>query len=157
MSKFPSHLITKSIKNEILDDASKLAAVTLPWDIHPAEAAEPQSTDLMLEIRFSPEREPGNWLRVSFINRSETSISNYAYRIGYGGACCGLPITRAVLAHSISPRIFPPFEAMIRSGLRQKKVEQWVLGVAHLAQAHNRFDSVLAQKLADNQMDWPPF
>ncbi|MEZ0003239.1 hypothetical protein [Sinorhizobium fredii] len=151
MSKFPGHVITKRIQDEILSDAAKLAAETLPYDISQREAAQPQPKGLMLEIRFKPEREPGNWLRVAFVNRFETGIGGYAYRIGYDGACCGLPVTRAVLAHSISTRIFPAFEKMIRSGLRQEKVAQWVVGVTLLAEASHSFDSLLAHKFLPGQ------
>ncbi|TAX30754.1 MULTISPECIES: hypothetical protein [Rhizobium] len=147
MSKFRSNFVTKRIQNEILADAAKLAAATLPYDISQPVASRPQPEGLMLEIRFNPQREPDDWLRVAFVNRFETNISNYAYRIGYDGACCGLPVTRAVLAHSISTRIFPPFEKMIRSGLRQKAVAQWVVGVTRLAEAAHNFDTVLANKL----------
>ncbi|TBE45431.1 hypothetical protein ELH02_14145 [Rhizobium ruizarguesonis] len=146
MSRFPSHLVTKRIQNEIFADAAKLAAETLPYDIHQADPGRPQPAGLMLEIRFNPKREPGNWLRVAFVNRSESSIGNYAYRIGYDGACWGLPVTRPVLAHSISTRIFPPFEVMIRSGLQQQKVAEWVLGVRLLAEASNSFNGLLAYK-----------
>lgn len=151
MSTFPSHVITKRIQEEILADAAKLAAETLPYDISQGDAARPQPKGLMLEIRFNPKREPDDWLRLAFVNRFETSIGGYAYRIGYDGACCGLPVTRAVLAHSISRRIFPPFEEMIKSGLRQEKVAQWVVGVTHLAQASHRFDSLLADKFLPGQ------
>jgi hypothetical protein len=147
MSKFPSHLVTKRIQDEILADAAKLAAATLPYEISQPEASRPQPDGMMLEIRFNPQREPGDWLRVAFVNRFETSISNYAYRIGYDGACCGLPVTRAVLAQSISTRIFPHFEKMIRSGLRQKAVAQWVIGVTCLAEAAHNFDARLAKKM----------
>lgn len=147
MSKFPSHFVTKRIQNEILADAAKLAAATLPYEISQRDSSRPQPEGMMLEIRFNPQREPGDWLRVAFVNRFETSISGNSYRIGYDSACCGLPVTRAVLAHSISTRIFPPFEKMIRSGLRKKAVAQWGFGVTRLAEAAHNFDTVLANKL----------
>jgi hypothetical protein len=134
MSKFPSHLVTKRIQNEILMDAAKLAAETLPLLLPPEEAFLALERGKMLTIRFDRERRNVDWPRVAFEDRHTTTLENNTYRIAYDGACYRWPITKFVLAYSISPEVCAPFRNMIRAGLLQKEVELWVLEVAKLAE-----------------------
>lgn len=151
MRKFPSHLVTPRIKKEILADAAILVAKTLQDHASPVDAGRSQPKGLMLEIRFNPKREPGDWLRVAFVDRHEADLEKNRYRIGYDAACDGFPVTKDVLVYSISSRTFPPFEAMIRSGLRRKEVEAWVMGVAVIAEASHHIDSILSDKHLPSQ------
>lgn len=134
MTKFPSHLVTKRIQNEVLMDAATLAAETLPLLLPPEEAFLPLERGKMLTIRFDRERKQVDWLRVAFEDRHATTLENNTYRIAYDGACYRWPITKFVLAYSISPQVCAPFRNMVRAGLRQKEVELWVLEVAKLAE-----------------------
>jgi len=133
MTKFPSHLLTKRIRTEILTDAAQLAAKTLPIMLPPEEALRPLTPGKMLAIRFDRERKTGDWLRVAFEDRHDKPLGDNTYRIAYDGACDGFPVTKLVMAYSISAQVCAPFKDMVRSGLRQKEVERWVLEVAKLA------------------------
>lgn len=134
MTKFPSHFLTKRIQNEILVDAAKLAAETFPLLLPPEEAFFPLERGKMLAIRFDRERKHGDWVRVAFEDRHATTLGDNTYRIAYDGACCRWPVTKFVLAYSISPQVCVPFRNMVGAGLRQKEVELWVLEVAKLAE-----------------------
>lgn len=132
MKKFPSHLLTKRIKNEILADAAKLFDRTLPDTLPPEEAFRPLPRGKMLALSFAPQIKSADRMRVAFVDRSEL-LADCTFRLGYDGACCMLPVTPLVLAYSISARVSPQFPAMVKSGLRQKEIELWCLQVAKLA------------------------
>lgn len=134
MSKFPSYLVTKRIQNEILADAEKLAEETLPLYLSGKEAFCPLERGKMLAIRFGRKREGGDWSRVAFEDRNVTPLDNHTYRIAYDGLCYRWPITKFVLANSISPQSFSSFRNLVRAGLRQKEMALWALKVAELAE-----------------------
>ena len=132
MNKFPRHLLTKRIKNEILADAAKLFDRTLPDTLPREEAFRPLPRGKMLALNFASQIKGADRMRVAFVDRSEP-LADCVFRLGYDGACCMLPVTPLVLAYSISPRVSPQFQAMVKSGLRQKEMELWCLQVAKLA------------------------
>lgn len=98
MTKFPSHLLTKRIRNEILADAAQLATETLPLTLPPDEALRPLPRGKMLALKFDRERQKRDWLRVAFVDRNEP-LADFTFRIGYDGACCMLPVTKLILAY----------------------------------------------------------
>ena len=132
MKKFPAHLLTRRIKNEILAHAMKLSDQTLPATLPPEEAFRPLPPGTMLVLRFASELKGPDRMRVAFEDRI-TPLAGSTFRIGYDAACCMLPVTPLVLAYSISPLVSPQFRDMVISGLRQKEMERWSLHVAKLA------------------------
>jgi len=152
--KFPRHLLTKRIKQEILEDACKLALITLPEHLRAEEAFRPLPPGTMLTLKFSPNRESGDWLRVAFEERT-TELGNYCFRIGYDAACCGLPVTKTVLSYSVRPDVCKPFNDMIKSGMQQKHCEKWVYEVARLAHYSASFGAKWRE--FENGMSWDDF